>query len=90
MDILWIHGGLIGKSTTPDGKEDPGAILALRKGGDEALFASRSGRALAWMPVGGFVVDPETILTPEDLGEEIVEEPQSRAPFGVRRREGGR
>ena len=85
QDIMWIPGGLIGSIG-----EESGAVLALRKGGDEALFASRDKKPCRWVPVTEFCVDPDTIATVEDefMEEDELDPPPPRAPFPqVKRRE---
>jgi hypothetical protein len=84
-EITWIPGGLIGSIG-----EEAGAVLALRKGGDEALFASRDKKPCRWVAITEFSVDPDTIALVEDEYEEEEEaaSPPPRAPFPtVKRRE---
>lgn len=48
--------------------EDYGCILALRKAGDEALFASQSKKSpLRWVPITEFQFEPSCIATPKDV-----------------------
>lgn len=86
-----------------DGQEDEdGSIVAFRKGGDEALFASwdvDTAKGMKWIPIEEFSVDPEAVK-PADLdegqpgteeqpaeGETPVEVPSKKGPFGnIRRR----
>lgn len=84
--------------------QEDGSMIALRKSGDEILFASwdaeseesERGRGMVWIPVGEFSPDPESIRPP-DIGVEEEEEPQEGDtkekpgnPFGrgLRRRPG--
>lgn len=79
--------------------EDPedGSVLAYRKDGDEALFASwyidedenKPGKGMVWIPVGEFSPDPEAIkpaaLMEEEPGGEdqpASEQPSESGPFG--------
>lgn len=88
MEISWIPGGLIGfrkiVKPWPKGEEkatenveyQEGAILALRKGGEEALFACSEDDSkipAAWIPIAEFVVSPLAIATEEDFLEPEVE-----------------
>jgi len=57
------------------GKES-GVMIALRKEGDEILFASRENAPLRWVSTSDFTPDPHGLLTPEEahrehLGEDL-------------------
>lgn len=79
-----------------DGAEpEDGSVLAYRKGGDEALFASWDAevpKPMTWIPVGEFSPDPEAIRPPEIVEEEPTQEatdgtgtqerPVVEGPFG--------
>ncbi len=48
--------------------DNSGSILAFRKGGDEALFASWDGSKdvpMVWIPISEFSPDPESIMPPD-------------------------
>lgn len=115
MDVLWLPAGPIGfrakkNSKIEDGKpiidvvHEEGAILAVRKDGDEVLFASAESteedrRPLAWIPLEEFSVNPVAIAVEDDFLEEekppagsLVEVPPAPGgPTGpgVRRRSSG-
>lgn len=80
-----------------DGKDpEDGSILAYRKNGDEGLFASwnaEEDQPMAWIPIGEFSPDPESIRPPEIIegeetdpqpaeGETTVDKPVVHGPFG--------
>jgi hypothetical protein len=90
MDMTWIQGGLLG--FVKDGERmEAGAMLALRKNGDEFLFGSREeGKACRWLLVTEFFVDPLAMAELEEVDDdEPAEEPQPTGPFGGVRRRGG-
>lgn len=62
-----------------DGKDpEDGSVLAYRKAGDEALFASWDAdedRGMTWIPVGEFSPDPEAIRPPD-----LTDDPQEPQP----------
>jgi len=71
-----------------EGKDsEDGSMIALRKSGDEILFASWEtespesdrGRGMTWIPVGEFSPDPESIRPPEILEETGEEEAEEQA-----------
>jgi len=98
--IFWLPEELIGSievRTAPAGATpvfQAGVVLALRADGDELLFAPRDAKPMQWIKVGEFIVDPATILTAEDLGDDDDDPPEpgdesSRTvpvPRGVKRR----
>lgn len=59
MDVVWIpEDGLPGSVG-----EEQGVGLALRKEGDEILFASAAEKPCRWVSITEFVVDPEVLDT---------------------------
>lgn len=82
MDVLWLAGGesLIGRVG-----EDEGDGLALRKEGDEILFAPYNDKPMRWVPVADFVVlaEPDEDAPPENTDEGEAQPPES--PFPRRR-----
>lgn len=42
----------------------PGAAIALRSGGDEALFVARDGRAPRWVSIESLLIDPKVFSAP--------------------------
>lgn len=90
-----IPGQRIVDGKEPDDWED-GSVLALRRNGDEVLFASwdvDSPKGMAWIPVAEFSPDPEAIQPPglehgEDQPEQPADEtgaserPSTAGPFG--------
>jgi len=74
-----IPGQRIIQGKDPDEFED-GSVLALRKGGDEVLFASwdlEESKGMAWIPVSEFSPDPEAIRPPDI--EQPADEPEQPA-----------
>lgn len=60
-DVVWIpEDGLPGSVG-----EEQGVGLALRKGGDEVLFASADAKPMRWVPVTEFTCDPDVLDTGE-------------------------
>jgi hypothetical protein len=84
IGVLWLAGPerLVGKVG-----EDEGDGLALRKEGDEILFAPYDSKPMKWVPVMEFVVlaEPDEDAPPEETSVEEVAE--SDSPFPRRRRE---
>ena len=85
---------IVNEKDLDDGFED-GSVLALRKGGDEVLFASwdlEKPKGMTWIPVGEFSPDPEAIQPPgleqpADEPEQPAEDgpserPSAAGPFG--------
>jgi len=86
MDVLWLPAGPIGfrakkNSKIEDGKPiidvvyEEGAILAVRKDGDEVLFASAEStaedrRPLVWISLEEFSVNPVAIAVEDDFLED--------------------
>jgi hypothetical protein len=85
---------LPGQRLVDGGEPEDGSVLAYRKGGDEALFASwdaENSKPMAWIQIGEFSPDPEAIRPPEivEEGEEPTEAPDGtqerpvvEGPFG--------
>jgi hypothetical protein len=90
-----LPGQRIVDGKDPDDWED-GSVLALRKGGDEVLFASwevENPKGMTWIPVGEFSPDPESVQPPNLEREEehleppadetgASERPSAAGPFG--------
>jgi hypothetical protein len=79
-----------------DAEPEQGSVIAFRKNGDEALFASWNDeegqeKGLAWIPVGEFSVNPDSVTPPEILEEEPQpgDEPQEDQPTTQRKGRGG-
>lgn len=88
-EITWIPGGVIGfkKEYQKAGGDEElvaGAILAFRKGGDEALFARsdddqdddgnyRNLKPLEWIEVDQFCASPVAIATEDDFVDDSPE-----------------
>ncbi len=94
--ITMLISPLTGLRLIPDKDPEAGSVIAFRKGGDEALFASwDEERGMEWIPVGEFCMDPPEGYGDEQPGTEeqqtetdgVTEVPTRKAPFGgVRRR----
>jgi hypothetical protein len=78
------------------GDGEDGSMIALRRGGEEILFASwevdevegsddAKARGMVWVPVGEFSPDPEAIRPP-DIGVDDL--PAEEQPDGTAEREG--
>jgi hypothetical protein len=89
MDVLMLDPWWVGKVG-----EDDGNGLALRDGGNEILFAARSWKTLSWVPAGSFTMNPETLMTAEDVLGDLPDDttppvaeppPEQRTPFPRRR-----
>lgn len=98
-DVTWIPGGLIGFREVwieeGEGKKEyvSGAIVALRKGGDEALFARNDDEEddkgnykhlepLRWIPISEFCASPVAIATEDDFVSSESEEEETSFPRG--------
>lgn len=94
---------LPGQRLIVDQDPEDGSVLAYRKGGDEALFASWDAdvsKGMTWIPVSEFSPDPEAIRPPEIIEEEqpqestdgsgTTERPIVEGPFGRGARGRGR
>ena len=104
--ITVLMTALPGQRITDEKNPEDGSVLAYRKHGDEVLFASwdaEISKGMAWIPVGEFSPDPESIQPPgmEDPAQEqeqeaeadgTTERPSAAGPFGrspgLRRRPG--
>jgi len=95
--ITMLLTPLTGLRLIPDKDPEAGSVIAFRKGGDEALFASwDEERGMEWIPVGEFCMDPpegydegQPPAEEQPTGEEpVTEVPTRKSPFGggVRRR----
>jgi hypothetical protein len=93
--ITVLMTALPGQRVTDEKNPEDGSVLAYRKGGDEALFASwdtDSAQGMAWIPVGEFSPDPEAIrppdieepAEPEQAEDGTTERPSTAGPFGRR------
>ncbi len=52
---------------------ETGIGIALRKEGEEILFASKQNSPLRWVPIEEFTPDPAGILTVEESVEDLEE-----------------
>lgn len=96
--ITVLMTALPGQRITDEKNPEDGSVLAYRKAGDEALFASwdtQTSQGMAWIPVGEFSPDPEAIRPPDLNDPETEQEPEqeedgtterpsSSGPFGRR------
>jgi hypothetical protein len=93
--ITILMAPLPGQRLVDGGEPEDGSVLAYRKGGDEALFASwdaDNSRPMAWIKIGEFSPDPEAIRPPEIVEEDqpsvqeaedgTQERPVVEGPFG--------
>ena len=84
--IQVLMAPLPGQRLIDGGDPEDGSVLAYRKNGDEALFASwdaENSKPMAWIPISEFSPDPEAIRPPEIVeGEEEAQE----APDGTQER----
>jgi hypothetical protein len=91
--ITVLMAPLPGQRLVDGADPEDGSVLAYRKGGDEALFASwdaEESKGMAWIPVSEFSPDPEAIRPPEIVEEEqpqeaqdgTTERPVVQGPFG--------
>lgn len=96
-DVFVWPGGIVGFRVVP-GEEKPthvpGVALAMRKNGDQVLFArseDESRDPAEWIGIGEFVVHPAALATEDDLFEDepIAEgvdvEPEDRHPMDAKR-----
>jgi hypothetical protein len=71
--IQVLMTALPGQRVTKGAPPEDGSVLAYRSNGDECLFASwededeERGKGMAWIPVGDFSPDPESIRPPDIL-----------------------
>lgn len=101
-DVTWIPGGLIGFRTKEISEGEsaskpeliPGAIVALRNSGEEALFASNDDeqddegnykklQAIEWIPIAQFSASPLAIATEDDFAGPGEDEPTGPRHFDV-------
>lgn len=98
-DVFIWPGGIVGFRIIPGKGEEkpvhiPGVAMAMRKNGDELLFARSeddSREPAAWIGIGEFVVHPAALATEDDLYEEapladgVDVEPEDRPPMEPKR-----
>lgn len=98
-DVFIWPGGIVGfRVISGKGEEKPvhvpGVAMAMRKNGDQVLFArseEESREPAAWIGIEEFVVHPAALATEDDLYEDepIVEgmdvEPGDRHPMDAKR-----